>query len=135
MKHYRQMIPTALLVAIIAVTSACASNTSVQRDPIRPVSDCMDLSRSHEVYTLSNKALIVKTGPKYYRVDLANDCGVLNSATLKFKVAEDKRDMQRMCGELGDQIISTNGMHCNVQRVTIIDKEQFKQLEEQSRAR
>lgn len=135
MNQFRQLIPMALLVAIVAATSACASNTSTVRDPIRPVSDCMNLGRNPEVYTPDNKTVAVKTGPKYYRVDLANNCGALNAATLDFKVASDKRGLRRMCGELGDQVINADGMHCNVKRVTVIDKQQFKQLEAQSRTR
>lgn len=135
MNHYRQMIQMALLAVIVAASTACASDTHIQRDPLRPVSDCIDLSSNPEVYAPSNKTVIVKTGPKYYRVDLANNCGVLNAATLNFKAAADKRGMQRMCGELGDQIINADGMHCVVKNITMVNKKQFKELEAQSKAR
>ncbi len=135
MSSVRRMIPMALMAAAVATQVACAADTRPAYQPIRPVTNCLDLSRSHEVYAPDNRTVIVKTGPNHYRIDLANDCGALNAATLTFRVAEDKRNIQRMCGELGDQIVNQDGQHCSVRKVTIIDKQQFKALEAQSKAR
>ncbi|MGB8635596.1 MAG: hypothetical protein WCD36_09955 [Rhodanobacteraceae bacterium] len=130
-----RMIPMALMAAALVAQAACAADTRPAYQPIRPVSNCLDLSHSPEVYAPSNKLVIVKTGPKYYRIDLANDCGTLNAGTLTFRVAQDKKNMQRMCGELGDQVVNQDGMRCDVSKVTILDEQQFKELEAQSKAR
>lgn len=135
MKHYRRIIPMAVLIVLVTGLTACASTTSSQRTPIRPVGNCLDVRTSPEMYTPDNKTVIAKSGPNYFRIDLVNNCGMFNAATLQLKVADDKRSMQRMCGELGDEIINSDGLHCRVKDVTIIDKQEFNTLQAQSKAR
>lgn len=136
MNPYRSIIQTLLLAVVAVAPIACASNTAgTSHDPLRPVSECLDLSRNPELYTPDNKTVIAKTGPKFYRIDLVNDCGVLNPATLNFKIGAGNHSLHRMCGDLGDQVINADGMPCNVKGVTKIDQQQFRQLEAQAKAR
>ncbi len=125
----------AALTVLACAPAAAGTGTKTAYQPIRPVSNCMDLSRNPEIYTPSDKTVIVKTGPKYFRIDLDNNCGRLNAATLDFKIAADKRSSHRMCGELGDQVINADGLRCTVRRVTPIGPAEFKRLEAMSKAR
>lgn len=135
MNNLRQTIQIVVLAVVAAATAACASSTHSTRQPLRPMSACPSLNQSPEMYTPDNRTVVMKTGPSFYRVDLMNDCGRLNATTLRFKLASGTGSARRLCGDVGDELINSDGMHCTIKRVTPIDKQQFMALQEQSKAR
>lgn len=135
MKHFGYLIPLAALAAATLAAPALGAETAKDHQTIHSVAECLDLSRSPALYAPDNKTLIAKTGPKHFRIDLANECGRLNPATLTIRPALDKRPYHRLCGEQGDRVINAEGMACKVAKVTRIDEHTFRQLEAQSKSR
>ena len=135
MTNCRSIARLTALAVIASGIAACATSSPSSRTPLRPVSACPDLNRTPEMYTPDNRTIIMKTGPSFYRVDLMNNCGQLNATTLNFKLANGMSGARRLCGDVGDEVVNVDGMHCAVRSVTRIDKKQFDALQAQSRAR
>lgn len=135
MDKSRRIIRLLPLAAVACMLAACATDSQSTRQPLRPVSACPDLNHSPEMYTPDDKTVVMKSGPNYYRVDLMNKCGRLSGSTISFKLAHGMSGARRLCGEVGDELINVDGMHCGIRSVTRINKQQFADLQAQSRAR
>lgn len=128
------LVAMASLATILSLPGAAnAAGDNVQYQPIRPVSDCLDASRSVELYAVDDRTLIAKQGrDKYYRIDLAHACPRVDIGFPQLKVADDKASMQRMCGEMGDKVITEDGMQCSVKGMAIIDEATYRKLQKKA---
>ena len=104
-----------------------------KHSPIRPISKCLDLSRSIESYVIDDKTIIAASGPNYFRINLSAPCSHLGVGNLQLRTGNDSQ--RRMCGEIGDKVITRDGLHCQVQSLDILTRDQFKSMERAKRAK
>lgn len=121
--------------ALVAAAAASAAHASGDRDtdkPLRPVSDCLDITRINELYVRNDRSLIVRSGPNHFMIDLKNDCPQLGIGGNPRLVAASAPVMQgRMCGDLGEKVVTISGVACAVRSVTPISEDMFKTTEHQ----
>jgi hypothetical protein len=119
------------LVAAGLFAPSFAGEPAQSMRPLRPVSSCIDLHRIGEWYVIDDSTIIVRTGPKHYRVDLKNACprldvgGGLNLST-RSTYGGDRR---YVCGEITDRVTTVDGIPCAVKSVTPISGDTFKSME------
>lgn len=127
---------TLVVVAVSLLGIAHAQNPSPEYHPIRPISDCLRTDRINQWYVVDHKTVIVKTGPDNYLVKLQSDCPRLGiGQSLRFRANQSNRQVGygAICGEAGETLSSRDQPPCAIQSVAKIDKDQFKQLEAQSK--
>ncbi len=125
---------TAVLVSMLLATStiapmAMASDSTSTGKAITPVSECLDLTHPSQIYAPDNKTVIVKTGPKYFRIDLKAECPRLGLGTPQLVPGNSNAGMRVMCGDVGDKVVNIDGLPCAVESMSRIDKDAFEKLE------
>lgn len=124
------LLAAASTAAFATSAPAPATDDTPKTAPLRPVSACVDVNRVTEWYVPDDRTLIVRTGPKFFRIDLRNACPRLRTGNDARLVASGSPGLQqRMCGDLGEKVVTSDGLPCKVDRVTPIDAETFKALE------
>ena len=96
-------------------------------------SDCLDPNMARSWIDLDNRTILVDAGRRKYRMEIAPACTALGfSPFLGFKGDSVNG---RVCGILGDSVI-TRDYTCRIERMELLDKEQYKQaLESRKSAR
>ena len=123
-----------LLLAASCTTALAAPAPTIGETtgtaPLRPVSACVDVTRVTEWYAPDDRTLIVRTGPKYFRIDLKSTCtNLLTGNDARLVTSGSPGLQQRMCGDLGEKVVTRDGLPCAVDTVTPINAETFKSLE------
>jgi hypothetical protein len=125
---------TAMLVLAMAAASglAHADGPAAERQPMRPVSECLRPDRINEWYVVDKRTVIARTGPDRYLVKLSADCPRLGiGQQLLFRANDSNRaaGMGAICGEVGETVVSRDQPPCAIQSVSKIDKARFEELE------
>ena len=122
-----------LALAMVAASGlAHADGPAPERQPLRPVSECLRPDRINEWYVVDKRTVIARTGPDRYLVKLTADCPRLGiGQQLRFNPNESNRaaGMGAICGEVGEEVVSRDQPPCAIQSVGKIDKAKFEDLE------
>jgi hypothetical protein len=130
------MIATALLLVLAAgwASSIRAADTPTAYSPLRGA-DCINTNRINDWRIVSERAAIVRSGPKHYLVTLKSACPQLSHPPgLIFGSRSNVgADQGRICGGIGENVRSRGQPPCPIQSVSIIDKARFDQLSQEAK--
>lgn len=131
-----------LLLAMTAATGlAHADGPASERQPLRPVSECMRPDRINNWSVIDKRTVIVQNGPERFLVKLTADCPRLGiGQSLRFRPNESNRavgpgPIGPICGEVGETISSRDQPPCAIESVSKIDEAQYKDLEKHAKQR
>lgn len=133
--HFLPALLLLLAAPFALAADADAPDPDVADTPIRATSECLDLTRNPQVYVVNERLLIAKTGSRHFRIDLVRDCPQLHSPTLRLVPKGGARSPGRLCGDPWDIVLTQSGVPCDIRGMKVLDKEEFKRLEELSRER
>lgn len=126
----KALIPFVLALGVSGL--ACAQSAAPARTPIKPLGDCMRIDQINEWHLIDDRTAIVRTGPKRFRVNLANDCPRLGLGPAGLIFAPNPANAtlgnSRICGEVGETVRSSQQPPCAIRSVQIIDKAEFDRL-------
>lgn len=121
-----------LLPALLVGSFAHAADTSSALHPLRPVSQCPDITKINEWHIINAKTLTVRTGPHRFVIKTQYACPRLGryGSGLNFRPSNGTQAVgeSRICGDLGDQVSSRAQPPCQVQSVREISKQRFDAL-------
>ena len=132
-------ITAMLLLALTAAGAAHADGPAPERQPMRPVSECMRPDRINNWSVIDKRTVIVQNGPERYLVKLTADCPRLGiGQSLRFRPNESNRaiglgPIGPICGEVGETVSSRDQPPCAIQSVTKIDAAQYKDMEKHAK--
>lgn len=87
-------------------------------------SECLDPTMARNWTELDNHAILVDAGRRKYRMEISPACSALGfSPWLGFK---GDPISGRVCGIIGDSVV-TRDYTCRIERMELLDKEQYKQ--------
>jgi len=128
-----------LLLALTAAGVAHADGPASDRQPMRPVSECMRPDRINNWSVIDKRTVIVQNGPERYLVKLSADCPRLGiGQSLRFRPNESNRaiglgPIGPVCGEVGETVSSRDQPPCAIQSVSKIDAAQYKDMEKHAK--
>ncbi len=122
-----------LLPTLLAMTTVTAvGQASGAREPVRPLSQCMDAANINEWHVIDDTTMTVRNGPRRYVITTTHTCPALGryGDGLHFHPSRDKAglDPWRICGDLGETVSSRQQPPCAVKSVRRIDKQAFDTL-------
>lgn len=126
----KRIVPL-LFPALLIAAAPAGARQAPPRQPLRPVSECLDATRINEWHIIDNTTLTVRTGPFRYLLKTQHKCPRLgrHGDGLSFRVSEAKQvTLPRVCGDYGDEVYSRYQPPCAVESVRKIDKAQFDAL-------
>jgi hypothetical protein len=116
---YRRTVAASLALCLAALPALAAAPAGVLRG-----TDCLDPDLARSWIDIDSRTLLVDAGRRKYRIEVAPACTALGySPVLGFK---GDSISGRICGVLGDAII-TRDYSCRIERMELLDKEQYKQ--------
>ena len=116
MQHPRIVAGLALCLASLPVLAAAPAYLRG--------SDCLDPNMARSWIELDNRTILVDAGRHKYRMEISGACSALGfSPYLGFK---GDPISGRVCGILSDSIV-TRDYTCRIERMELLDKEQYKQ--------
>lgn len=126
-----------MLLLAFATTCASAQTSEVPAVP-KPLqtADCINTRQINSWSIVDARTAIVRTGPKYYQVNLKADCPQLSHPPgLIFRSSGNNNGMDngRICGAIGETVRSRGQPQCAIESVVIIDKARYNELNGQSR--
>lgn len=131
-----------LLFAMTAATGlAHADGPAPERQPMRPVSDCMRPDRINNWAVVDSRTVIVQNGPERYLVKLSAECPRLGvGQSLRFRPNDSNKaiglgPIGPICGEVGETVSSRDQPPCAIESVSKIDAAKYKELEKRSKQR
>ena len=128
-----------LLLALTAAGAVHADGPAPDRQPMRPVSECMRPDRINNWSVIDKRTVIVQNGPERYLVKLTADCPRLGiGQSLRFRPNESNRaiglgPIGPICGEVGETVSSRDQPPCAIQSISKIDAAQYKDMEKHAR--
>jgi hypothetical protein len=124
MKH--PGIATALALCLTALPALAAAPGSLRG------ADCLDPNMARSWIELDSRTILVDAGRRKYRMEISPACSALGfSPYLGFKGDSING---RVCGILGDSIV-TRDYTCRIERMELLDKEQYKQALESRKSK
>lgn len=132
----KQLAATLLLGALAALTGCAQTPTTSDEaaklgtEPLRPLSQCIDVEKVGEWYVVEPDTVILRTGPKYFRIDMQQTCpGLGLGGGLSFRINPANAMYRRLCGDTLDAIYA-RGIPCPIEKVTPISEQRFRELED-----
>lgn len=121
-----------LLPALVVGSFAHAADTTPAHQPLRPVSQCPDITKINEWHVINDRTLTVRTGPHRFVIKTQFACPKLGryGSGINFRLSNGTRAVgeSRICGDLGDEVSSRAQPPCEVQSVRKISKQRFDEL-------
>lgn len=123
---------------LFAFTAGASAQTSdAPSAPKRlPTADCINTRQINSWSIVDARTAIVRTGPKYYQINLKADCPQLsNPPGLIFRSSGNNNGMDagRICGAIGETVHSRGQPQCAIDSVIMIDKARYTELNEQAK--
>ena len=120
------------LLLCLPATAVAALPHAAARQPVRPIGDCLRVDRVTEWHVVDARTVIVRTGPKRYRLDLAASCPWLGLGPaglwLRPNASHQELGIPSLCGESGETIASSQQPPCAVRQLSVIDRASFDRL-------
>lgn len=117
------------LSSLVALTHTALANTAVAL----PLAECLRTNRIDRWYIEHERALIVRSGRRHFRIEMRNACPTLgDGGLLSLRGTQATRDF--ICGNVGE-MVSTRWGPCSIGRVTALTHGQFLQQVESLQSR
>lgn len=111
--------------------SMAAAAQDTPRDALKPVSSCPRLDRITDWAVVDDRTVILRNGPQRFVAKTQSSCPRLGTGnSLRFVSSPDKKAVGewRICGDVGDMVVSRDQPPCAVVSVKPVDKPTYDRL-------
>jgi hypothetical protein len=127
-----------LLGSLLGATTGAALAQDTPRNAMKPVSSCPRLDRITDWAVVDDRTVILRNGPLRFVAKTESSCPRLGTGnSLRFISSPDKKAIGewRICGDVGDMVVSRDQPPCAVVSVQTVDAATYDRLAKAAKRR